>query len=200
MIPDRTARRLGAMMALAVTALATATRGPAHPAEVILLDPFTVTAAEVADHRRTGTAAACLLRVDVWEAAWPDAGRFPPEALGSPTGAAPGERWLDPRGWHRITPVLTDRARLCRDKGFERICWSARSAKARPAAGDRPGAGRLPGPWLTARAGVGGAVSERLPPDQGAAAVARLALAAVDGERTLEPAALPVDVDIQCVK
>lgn len=88
---------------------------------VVVLDPFTTAAGEVAALQAMEASVACQLRVDVWEPDLPDAARFPPSALGALTGAAPGERRLDPRAWPEIAPVLSDRLRLCRDKGFDAV-------------------------------------------------------------------------------
>ena len=61
-------------------------------------------------------------------------------------------------------------------------------------------AARHTGAGLAARAGVGGAVHERLPADRRAAARAGLALPPVDGQRPVEVAALAVDVDVERVE
>src|SRR5690606_26018935 len=53
---------------------------------------------------------------------------------------------------------------------------------------------------LAARAGVRGAVGERLPPDRRATPPARQALPAVHVQRPVEPAALTVDVDVERVE
>ena len=58
----------------------------------------------------------------------------------------------------------------------------------------------VPRPRLAVRAGVGRAVHERVAADQGTAARARLPRAAVDVQRPVEVAALPVDVDVQAVE
>src|SRR5208282_1272412 len=69
---------------------------------------------------------------------------------------------------------------------------SVTNAAALPTAAARPG--------LAARAGVGGAAHERVTPDRGAAPRAGQVGPAVDRQRPVEVAALPVDVDVQIVE
>ncbi|HWB35041.1 MAG TPA: endo alpha-1,4 polygalactosaminidase [Rugosimonospora sp.] len=84
------------------------------------LDPYTTAAGTVDRLHRAGRRAICHLAVGVSEAGRPDAGRFPPEVLGAPTADGRGA-WLDVRRLDVLTPILADRLRLCRDKGFDAV-------------------------------------------------------------------------------
>jgi hypothetical protein len=115
---QRTLRRTGLAAAL-VVALATAEPPGETPAtRTVALDVFQTTAHEVSELRRDGARPVCRLRTAVWEPHRPDAGRFPDSVLGKRHGLF-GDRWLDITRWDSLAPVLSDRLRLCRDKGFD---------------------------------------------------------------------------------
>ncbi|MFC7244074.1 endo alpha-1,4 polygalactosaminidase [Catellatospora aurea] len=92
---------------------------PPQPAaaDVFVLDGFTTAAATVEDLHHARRRAVCYLPLAEVERDRPDAARFPAEM----TSAAGRVRWDAPEGElrTRITPILTDRLRLCRDKGFD---------------------------------------------------------------------------------
>ena len=67
-----------------------------------------------------GRRAVCYVDVGTWESWRDDAGRFPRAARGKPVDGWPGEYWLDIRR-HDIRPILLDRLRRCRDKGFDGV-------------------------------------------------------------------------------
>lgn len=115
---ERTLRRTGIAVALAA-ALAAAQPPGQRPAtdRTVPLDAFTATAHTVTQLRESGASPVCRLRVAVWEPHRPDADRFPPRVLGEAIGLF-GDRWLDIRAWDALAPVLSDRLRLCREKGF----------------------------------------------------------------------------------
>jgi hypothetical protein len=119
--------RVAGFVAAALMALLTAVTSEARPAQVapeagrtVTLDAFTATAGQVARLRADGARPVCRLRVAVWEPHRPDAARFPSAALADHVGLF-GDRWLDIRRWDTIAPVLADRMRLCRQKGFELV-------------------------------------------------------------------------------
>ncbi|MEU7611886.1 endo alpha-1,4 polygalactosaminidase [Micromonospora sp. NPDC049204] len=94
--------------------------GPLDPAvesDVFLLDPVVTTAAQTAELRSRDRRLICQVHVGSVGTADPDASRFPDIVQGS-TGRRPGSRWLDVRSWDALEPVLADRFRLCRGKGF----------------------------------------------------------------------------------
>jgi hypothetical protein len=84
----------------------------------VVRDAFTATAHEVTELRRAGMVPVCQVRVAVWEPGRPDAARFPARVRAGATGAGDGEQWLDVRAWDTLAPVISDRLRLCREKGF----------------------------------------------------------------------------------
>ncbi|MEV0460907.1 endo alpha-1,4 polygalactosaminidase [Catellatospora methionotrophica] len=86
-------------------------------ADVYVLDGFTTAASTVEDLHRARRRAVCYLPLAEVERDRPDAARFPAEL----TDLAGRVRWDSPEAAlrTRITPILTDRIRLCRDKGFD---------------------------------------------------------------------------------
>ncbi|MBM0234762.1 endo alpha-1,4 polygalactosaminidase [Micromonospora sp. STR1_7] len=94
--------------------------GPLDPtvdADVFLLDPVDTTAAQTAELRSRDRRLICQVHVGSVRSTDPDANRFPDAVRGS-VGRRPDSRWLDVRGWDALEPVLADRFRLCRGKGF----------------------------------------------------------------------------------
>ncbi|MEV6690618.1 endo alpha-1,4 polygalactosaminidase [Micromonospora sp. NPDC051196] len=86
-------------------------------AEVFVLDPVTTTAAQTAELRSLDRRLVCQVHVGSVHPQDPDATRFPPQVRGA-TAARTGRSWLDVRRWDALRPVLADRFRLCRGKGF----------------------------------------------------------------------------------
>ncbi|MGC4747131.1 endo alpha-1,4 polygalactosaminidase [Micromonospora sp. DT201] len=94
--------------------------GPLDPtvdADVFLLDPVTTTAAQTAELRSRDRRLICQVHIGSVRSADPDASRFPDVVQGT-SARRPDSRWLDVRGWDALEPVLADRFRLCRGKGF----------------------------------------------------------------------------------
>lgn len=89
-------------------------------ADVFEFDAFTTPAHAVERLRSRGRRLICYVNVGAYEDLRPDADRFPADVIGAPTGT-PGEWWLDVRQWSALKPILLDRLRLCRDKGFEAV-------------------------------------------------------------------------------
>lgn len=89
-------------------------------ADVFELDAFTATAAQVARLHAAGRRVICYVNAGAYEDFRPDARRFPAALIGRSNGW-PGERWLDIRGWDMLRPILADRFRMCRDKGFDAV-------------------------------------------------------------------------------
>ncbi|MEV0808590.1 endo alpha-1,4 polygalactosaminidase [Micromonospora sp. NPDC050200] len=86
-------------------------------ADVFLLDPVRTTAADTTALRRRDRRLVCQVHVGSYAGTDPDATRFPAAVRGAPTGRAQ-RHWLDVRRWDVLKPVLADRFRLCRGKGF----------------------------------------------------------------------------------
>ncbi|MEU3455036.1 endo alpha-1,4 polygalactosaminidase [Micromonospora sp. NPDC006766] len=86
--------------------------------DVFLLDPVHTTTAETAALRARGRRLVCQVRVGTWTPTDPDASRFPADVRGDAVSGRPASRWLDVRRWNTLEPVLADRFRLCRGKGF----------------------------------------------------------------------------------
>ncbi|MEV0152146.1 endo alpha-1,4 polygalactosaminidase [Micromonospora sp. NPDC050686] len=95
-------------------------RGPVDPdvdADVFLLDPVTVTSTETAALRERGRRLVCQVPVGSYARQDPDATRYPAAVRGTPARRT-GSHWVDVRRWEVLRPVLADRFRLCRGKGF----------------------------------------------------------------------------------
>ncbi|WBB70459.1 endo alpha-1,4 polygalactosaminidase [Micromonospora sp. WMMD812] len=90
---------------------------PGVDADVFLLDPVRTTTAETAELRSRDRRLACQVHVGSVLATDPDASRLPDPVRGA-AGHRPQSRWLDVRQWDTLEPVLADRFRLCRGKGF----------------------------------------------------------------------------------
>ncbi|MFU8871149.1 endo alpha-1,4 polygalactosaminidase [Micromonospora sp. SL4-19] len=87
-------------------------------ADVFLLDPVLTTSTETAALRARDRRLVCQVRVGTYAPTDPDASRFPADVLGAAVAGRPESRWLDVRRWDALEPVLADRFRLCRGKGF----------------------------------------------------------------------------------
>jgi hypothetical protein len=92
------------------------------PADVFELDAFSTAAADVDTLHTAGRRVICYVNAGAYEPGRPDSGRFPANALGAAASRA-GERWLDIRRWPALQPVLEDRLRLCRGKGFDAVAF-----------------------------------------------------------------------------
>ncbi|MGW4497313.1 endo alpha-1,4 polygalactosaminidase [Micromonospora sp. NPDC004336] len=103
---------------------------PTVDADVFLLDPVATTAAETAELRSRDRRLVCLVHVGSVAPTDPDASRFPTAVRGAPA-PRPQSRWLDVRQWDALRPVLADRFRLCRGKGFGAVALADADGYAR---------------------------------------------------------------------
>lgn len=90
------------------------------PADILLLDPVRTTSSETAQLRKDERRLVCQVSAGTYLTSDPDSGRFPSQVSGAATGPH-GSRWLDVRQWQTLEPILADRLRLCRGKGFEAV-------------------------------------------------------------------------------
>ncbi|MEH0974596.1 endo alpha-1,4 polygalactosaminidase [Micromonospora sp. CPCC 205546] len=90
---------------------------PTVEADVFLLDPVATTAAQTTELRSRDRRLVCQVHVGSVLPGDPDADRFPAAVRGA-VSHRPQSRWLDVRQWDTLRPVLADRFRLCRGKGF----------------------------------------------------------------------------------
>jgi hypothetical protein len=74
----------------------------------------------VAALRAAGRHVVCHISAGSYEDWRPDAASFLASVLGLSNGWA-GERWLDIRRLDVLQPILTNRIRMCRDKGFSTV-------------------------------------------------------------------------------
>ncbi|MGC4895677.1 endo alpha-1,4 polygalactosaminidase [Micromonospora sp. DT31] len=93
-------------------------------ADVFLLDPVGATSTETAALRERGRRLVCHVRVGTYAGSDPDVTRFPVAVRGAAVPGRPGTRFLDVRRWESLAPVLSDRFRLCRGKGFGAVAFA----------------------------------------------------------------------------
>jgi hypothetical protein len=93
---------------------------PTVDAEVFVLDPFAASADLTHRLRQRNRRLVCYVSAGIYEETRPDASRFPGATLGASAGPG-GRRWLDVRQWDALRPILADRFRLCRGKGFDAV-------------------------------------------------------------------------------
>jgi endo-alpha-1,4-polygalactosaminidase (GH114 family) len=89
--------------------------------DIVALDLFETSTAQVADLRARGVRTICYINAGAWENWRPDAREYPPTAIGRAYAGWPGERWLDVRALKSLEKVLRNRIELCRDKGFDGV-------------------------------------------------------------------------------
>lgn len=89
------------------------------PAAIYDVDAFDTTARKVAALHARGRRAVCYVDVGTWERWRPDASQFPKTVLGKPDGGWPGERWLDISQTFVLEPIMMQRFKMCRSKGFD---------------------------------------------------------------------------------
>jgi hypothetical protein len=93
-----------------------------YKANLYDIDMFDNSASVVASlHRRhPGSKVTCYVDAGTWENWRPDAKQFRASVLGKQNGW-PGERWLDIRQHSVLSPILLNRMKLCKSKGFDAI-------------------------------------------------------------------------------
>ena len=92
-------------------------------AELYDVDMFPTRKADVTKLHAEGKKAVCYIDGGSWEKDRPDAKRFPKIVLGCPYQGYPDERWLDIRRIDILGPIMTDRIKLCKSKGFDAAQW-----------------------------------------------------------------------------
>lgn len=86
--------------------------------QVMNLDAFDTSAETVAQLLARGVYPICYINVGAWEDWRPDADTFPAEVIGKDYEGWEGEKWLDIRRLDLLEPIIRERLRMCRDKGF----------------------------------------------------------------------------------
>jgi hypothetical protein len=89
-------------------------------ARVYDVDGFDTSAFFVSRLHKLKLYAICYIDVGTWEDWRPDRQRFPDSVLGRSNGW-PGERWLDIRRTDVLIPIMRERIRMCRQKGFDAV-------------------------------------------------------------------------------
>lgn len=91
-----------------------------HAVAAYDVDGFETEAFEVAALHAQGKHVICYIDVGTAENFRPDYKDFPKAVLGRSNGW-PGERWLDVRRLDVLEPIMAERFRMCREKGFDAV-------------------------------------------------------------------------------
>ncbi|MFI5491303.1 endo alpha-1,4 polygalactosaminidase [Actinoplanes sp. NPDC051859] len=91
------------------------------PATVYDLDGDATTAQQITQLHRRGAKVICYFSAGSYEDWRADKNQFPADVLGKDLDGWPGEKWLDVRRWDVLGPIMKERMRLCRDKGFDAV-------------------------------------------------------------------------------
>ena len=83
------------------------------------IDMFNNDASVVTSLHAKGRKVFCYISAGTFENWRPDASKFPPQVLGNPVAGWTGERWLDIRRIDILSPIMTNRMDLCKNKGFD---------------------------------------------------------------------------------
>src|SRR4051794_30417928 len=126
---------------------------------------------------------------------------MPAVARTRPANPPRSPRPARPRGWPPNRPAPAPAPAPGPTTGTRRPARArAPTRSAVPQPRERTLVPRPPRPGLAARAGVGGAVHERVTADRRPAALARLVAPPVDVQQPVEVAAFAVDVDVEVVE
>lgn len=94
-------------------------RSPFKPA-IYVIDGVETSSRTVRAISRAGGYPVCYVNAGAWEQWRPDSGRFEQRLLGDSDGW-PGERYLDIRERAALMPIMSDRFKDCRRKGFKAV-------------------------------------------------------------------------------
>lgn len=86
------------------------------------LDGFDTSSTIVATLHVKGSKVICYIDAGTWENWRSDASKFPSSVKGRSNGW-PGEKWLDVRQLSVLIPIMSARADMCKQKGFDVIEW-----------------------------------------------------------------------------
>lgn len=90
-------------------------------ARVFFIDLFDVDTATIKSIHASGRFAVCYFSAGSWESWRPDAKAFPSFVIGNDYEGWPGEKWLDIRQIDVLGPIMTQRIKLCKQKGFDGV-------------------------------------------------------------------------------
>jgi hypothetical protein len=96
------------------------TAGQLLAVEMYDVDGFNADAALISSMHAKNIHAVCYVSVGTYENWRSDAKSFPTSVLGLGNGW-PGEQWLDIRQITALSPVMTARFQMCKDKGFDAV-------------------------------------------------------------------------------
>lgn len=107
--------------------LASVPKAPYRAVQMLDVDGFDATKADVAAVHAAGKKAVCYLSGGSWENWRPDAGQFPAALKGKNLDGWAGEKWLDVRDVQKASSTLARlmnaRLQMCKDKGFDMVEW-----------------------------------------------------------------------------
>lgn len=94
---------------------------PYAAVKVYDIDGFDNSAATVAALHAQGSKVICYIDVGTYEPGRPDLNLIPAADIGSGVQGWPGEKWLNIADIKGLTPLVTERMKLCQSKGFDAI-------------------------------------------------------------------------------
>jgi len=80
-----------------------------------------VAASDVAELHSAGKKVACYISAGSWENWRSDAKKFPKSIIGRNYEGWPGEKWLDIRKIQILSPIISARVDICKEKGFDAV-------------------------------------------------------------------------------
>jgi len=80
-----------------------------------------VAASDVAELHSAGKKVVCYISAGSWENWRSDAKKFPKSIIGRNYDGWPGEKWLDIRKIQILSPIISARVDICKEKGFDAV-------------------------------------------------------------------------------
>lgn len=94
---------------------------PLGDAAVVVLDAFDAQASAVAALSAQGKLVIGYISAGSTENWRPDKDKFPPSAVGETMNGWKGEKWINLKQWSSLKPVMTDRLKMVKGKGFRAV-------------------------------------------------------------------------------
>lgn len=94
---------------------------PYAQVQVYDIDGFDNSAATVSALHAQNTKVICYIDVGTYEPGRPDLNLIPANAIGNGVSGWPGEKWLNIADISGLTPMVTSRMQMCKNKGFDAI-------------------------------------------------------------------------------
>jgi hypothetical protein len=90
--------------------------------DVFDVDLYSTTAADIAKVKANGGYAIAYMNAGAWQPNKPDSNQYPDSVIGkTPMKGWPEERWLDIRQIEKLRPIIAEKMKLAKDKGFDAV-------------------------------------------------------------------------------